>query len=125
MLALTRQTLPAHLEQLTTINSTLFHLLEHTRRSLAGQRDFDVEIVRKISSIVSQADPFLLQASERRTGFPELAPPLDHYLRLAAEMHSALEKANVMLLARRSALDSARTQLHAALQFINALSTTG
>src|SRR5205814_2640325 len=42
--------------KLTSINENLFHLLQETRRSLAGQREFNVELVRHLSTLISEAD---------------------------------------------------------------------
>ena len=110
--------------KLTSINENLFHLLQETRRSLAGQREFNVELVRHLSALISEADPLVRHGRNLTIERPELSAPLDHYLRLAGELHSELEKVNIMLLARRSSLDSARSQLHAASQFADALSAT-
>lgn len=55
---------------------------------------------------------------------PELAAPLDHYIRLATALRAELDKVQMMLLARRSSLEAARSQLQAASQFVDALSST-
>jgi hypothetical protein len=112
------------LEKINAINSTLASLLEETRRSLAGQAEFDVDLVRQLSQVLSEMDLLLPHAKQLRSAHPALCAPLDHYIRLATALRSELEKVNVMLLARRAALESARTYLHAASQFVDALSTT-
>jgi hypothetical protein len=112
------------LRRLGLINETLFHLLELTRRSLAGQGEFDLELVRKLSAVVSEAAPIVGRQSVLRVDHPALAAPLDHYLRLATDLQSELDKINIMLLSRRATLDASRTQLHAVSQFVGALSST-
>ena len=112
------------LEKIEAGNSDLFLMLEETRRALAGQRDFDVELVRKLSSLVAEMDPVLSRSRELRAEQPALAIPLDRYVRLATELRSELDKAHMMLLARRSSLDAARAQLHAVGRWTSALSAT-
>jgi hypothetical protein len=112
------------LETVESVNATLFHLLEETRRSLHGQADFNVELVRKLSAVVKHMDLILPQSSQLRLAYPELAAPLDHYIRLATALRSELEKVQMMLLARRSSIEAARSQLQAASQFVKALSST-
>jgi hypothetical protein len=113
-----------HFAKLTALNETLFHLLELTRRSLAGQGDFNLDLVHQLSSVLAQAQPILSLQHQLRIEQPNLVAPLDHYLRLAFELQSELRSVNVMLLSRRASLDSARTQLRAVSQFADALSTT-
>ena len=112
------------LEKLSSINESLFQLLEQTRRALAGQAHFDADTVRQLSLLVAEMDPVLPRSKQLRTAHPELIAPLDHYLRLAADLRGELEKIRMMLLARRSSLEVARAQLHAASQFVDALSST-
>ncbi len=112
------------LEKIASANSDLLLMLEQTRRALAGQRDFDVELVRKLSSLVAEMDPVLSRSRELRLEQPALAIPLNHYVRLATELRSELDKAQIMLLARRSSLDAARTQLLAVGLWTSALSST-
>jgi hypothetical protein len=109
---------------LCAINDHLLHLFEETRRSLAGQREFDLDLVQDLSALISQADPVVRRARALRVEDPEFAAPLDHYLHLAQDLRCELEKVNMMLLARRSALHEARTQLHAVTQWTSALSST-
>ena len=111
-------------EKIDSVNATLFHLLEETHRSLAGQADFNVELVRQLSGVVSEMDLVLPRSRELRIGHPELIAPLDHYIRLATGLRSELEKVQMMLLARRTSIEAARSQLHAASQFVDALSST-
>lgn len=112
------------LEKLNSINQSLFQLLEQTRRALAGQADFDATTVRQLSLLVAEMDPVLPRSKQLRAAHPELIAPLDHYLRLAADLRGELEKIRMMLLARRGSLEVARAQLHAASQFVDALSST-
>jgi hypothetical protein len=114
----------ALLEQISSVNQALFPLFEETRRALAGQADFNSELVRKLSIVVGQMDPILPRSKELRSAHPELAAPLDHYLRLAADLRADLDKIHMMLLARRDALDAARAHIQAASQFVSALSST-
>jgi hypothetical protein len=112
------------LEKLNSVNQTLFGLLEETRRSLAGQADFNVETVRQLSLVVAEMDLVLPRSKHLRAVHPELSAPLDHYLRLASELRTELQKVHLRLLARRTELETARTQLHAASQFVSTLSST-
>jgi hypothetical protein len=112
------------LEKIDFVNATLFHLLEQTQRSLAGQGDFNVELVRRLSTVVSEMDLVLPRSTEVRLMHPELAAPLDHYSRLAGGLRTELDNVQMMLLARRSSLEAACSHLQAASQFVAALSST-
>jgi hypothetical protein len=112
------------LAQINSVNQSLFHLLEQTRRALAGEAHFDAGTVRELSLLVAEMDPILPRSKQLRAAHPELCAPLDHYLRLASNLRTELDKIQVMLLARRASLEAARTQLHAASQFVNTLSST-
>ena len=112
------------LEKLNSINQSLLQLLGQTRSALAGQADFDASTVRQLSLLVAEMDPVLPRSNQLRAAHPELVAPLDDYLRLAAELRNELEKIRIMLLARRGSLEAARSQLHAASQFVDALSST-
>jgi hypothetical protein len=69
-------------------------------------------------------DLVLPRSTEIRLMHPELAAPLDHYIRLATALRTELDKVQLMLLARRSSLEAVRSQLQAASQFVDALSST-
>jgi hypothetical protein len=114
----------AILQKIESVNQTLFHLLEETRRSLAGQADFNVESVRKLSLVVAEMDLILPRSKELRAAHPELCAPLDHYLRLASDLRTELQNVHVRLLARRTELEAARVQLNAASKFVSTLSST-
>lgn len=114
----------AILEKIKSVNQTLFHLLEETRRSLAGQADFTVETIRQLSLVVADMDVVLPRSTQLRAAHPELVAPLDHYLRMVTDLRSELQKVHGRLLARRTELEGARSQLHAASQFVSALSST-
>jgi len=112
------------LATLMSANETLFHLLEETRCALAGRREFNVELVRALSALISDTDPILRLGPQIRGEHLDFVVPLDHYLRLAVELHTELDKAQVMLTTRRDSLKSARSHLHAVGQFTAALSCT-
>ena len=112
------------LEKINSVNQTLFHLLEQTRRSLAGQAEFNVDTIRQFSLVVAEMDLVLPRSKELRARHPDLSAPLDHYLRLASDLRTELQKVHAQLTARRTELEAARSQLHAASQFVSALSST-
>jgi hypothetical protein len=62
------------------------------------------------------------------SNFAPLIPNSSHhsinYLRMVTDLRSDLQKVHVRLLARRTELEGARFQLHAASQFVSTLSST-
>ena len=117
--------MPANLAAaLASANDQLFMLLEQTRRSLVGQRAFDVALVRALSRVVSEATPHIQAARAMREEHPELQVALEHYIRMAKELQAELEKAQIMLLGQRHELDAARSHMHAVSQWTSALSST-
>jgi hypothetical protein len=110
--------------ELQSANERLFFLLEEVRRSLAGQREFNVELVRELLSFTRQTDPLIRRHREFSAELPELAAHFEHYFRLISDLRSELNKAEVMLLARRESLNHARDQLHAVARWTTALSST-
>jgi hypothetical protein len=111
-------------EKIDSVNRTLSRLLEETRRALAGQSEFNAESVRKLSLVVAEMDFVLPRSKELRAAHPELSSPLDHYVRLAVDLRTELQKVHTVLLSRRAALETARSQLRAASQFVETLSST-
>jgi hypothetical protein len=112
------------LQTIETVNAQLAALLADTNRSLSGECEFGVEQVRALSQPLAIMAPILAREHELRSLQPELDAPLDLYKSLLRQLQTALDRVRVMLLARRSQMDSGRVQLDAVSHWANALSHT-
>lgn len=111
-------------QKILAVNTHLSGLLEESRRSLRGERQFDVELAHSLSLCVGEMAPVMAQAKALRGTQPEICAPLDQYVSQIAELRSVLENVNVMLLARRDAILAGRSQLQAVSRWATSLSYT-
>ena len=111
-------------DKITQINADLAPLLEASRLSLKGQRDFNVDMVRALAQPVSEMAPLVARAKELRVIQPEVAGQLDIYFGQISELRYLLESVRVMLLARRASLEAGRGQLEAVTLWAEALGRT-
>jgi len=111
-------------EKISAVNARLARLLDDSRRSLKGERDFNVETVRALSQPISEMAPVVAQAKELRLLQPEIDGQLDLYFGQITELRDVLENVRMTLLARRASLEAGRGQLEAVTLWAAALSRT-
>lgn len=111
-------------EKISGVNARIASLLDETRQSLRGERNFGVEQVRAISAPVSEMALIMSRAKELRTLDPEIEGELNLYKSQIGELHSTLEQVRMMLLARRAQMESNRAQVEAVSQWATTLSRT-
>jgi hypothetical protein len=111
-------------DKIVQINAELGELIEASRLSLKGQRDFNVEMVRALAQPVTEMGSIISRAKESRQSQPEIEGQLDLYFNQIGELRDVLESVRVMLLARRASLEAGRGQLEAVSLWATALSRT-
>jgi hypothetical protein len=111
-------------EKIAAINAQLAVLAEDARRALRGEAQFGVEQVRALSIPVSEMAPILVRSKELRSADLQIGLELDRYKSQLGELHITLQQITMMLLARRSQMESGRVQLSAVTHWANAMSQT-
>jgi hypothetical protein len=111
-------------KEISETNAHLERLLGHTRQSLRGESSFGVEQVRALSALISEMPPRMARSQELRASDPAIAAAIDRYKSNLGELHLALQQMHMMLLSRRSQMESGRVQLDAVRQWAGALSHT-
>jgi hypothetical protein len=111
-------------QKIAGVNTQLATLLEYARRALRGETQFSVEQVRALSAPISEMAPIMARAKEFRTLHPELENELNEYKSHLGELHITLQQVTMMLLARRSQMESGRVQLDAVSKWANMLGNT-
>lgn len=106
------------------INGRLAGLLEEVRGALRGERDFDVEDVRRLGEPVAEMEPIVLQATELRRLQPEIAEQLDRYKSQLGELQTCLVQIRVMLLSRVASLQAGQVHTTAMTLWVSAYGQT-
>ena len=106
------------------INGRLAGLLEEARGALRGEHDFDVEDVRRLSELVAEMDPIVLQAAELRRLQPEIVEHLDCYKSQLGELQTCLVQIQVMLLSRVASLQAGQVHTTAMARWVSAYGQT-
>ncbi len=92
-------------------NSQLGGILIQARDALAGRQDVTPETLRDISQRLTELAPVLLQAVALRSTDIALDSGLQKYAQNLADLQSALEQVQFMLLARQTRLEASRCHL--------------
>lgn len=111
-------------QKISAINTHLSGLLEESRKSLRGERQFDIELAHSLSLCIGEMAPVMAQARELRSAQPEINAMLDRYVSQIEELRGVLENVNVMLVARRDGLVAGRAQLQAVARWATSLGYT-
>jgi hypothetical protein len=98
-------------ETIARVNVRMAALLGETRSALRGQRDFNVEDVRRLCEPVGEMAPIVAQSNELQQRQPEMGEQLQRYKSQLAELQTILLQVRVMLLSRQAYLQA--NQIHA------------
>jgi len=112
------------LVELIAINASVTKLLEETLAALRGEREFGPPQIRAISAPLTRMAPLMASAKELRSSHPELGAELEKYKMILRELQTALEHVRMMLLARRSGLETSRQKSQAMSQWAAAFQQT-
>ena len=111
-------------EKIEKINAQIGQQLANIQRALRGEGEFEVEQVQALSKLVGEMAPIMERAADLRTLGPEIASQLDLYKAQLRELQPALERANMMLLARKAQMEAGRGQLQAVAKWAAMLGQT-
>jgi hypothetical protein len=111
------------LQTIERVKVRLAGLLGETRRALKGERDFNVEDVRRLREPVGEMASIVAQASEFGPQ-PEIAEQLQLYKSQLGELQTALLQIRVMLLSRQASLQASQSHTTAVSQWISAFGRT-
>jgi hypothetical protein len=111
-------------DQIQKVNVQMASQLADAQRALAGQGEFHVEHVRALSKIVVEMAPIMARAEVLRNLEPEIAEPLNIYRSQLKELRFALQRLQMMLVAKRAEMDARRDQMDAVSRWATTLSQT-
>ena len=111
-------------DQVQRINAQMTAQLEDARRALSGQGEFHVEHVRALSKIIVEMAPIMDRADVLRNLEPEIAEPLNVYKSQLKELRFALQRLQMMLIAKRAEMDATRGRLESLSRWASTLSQT-
>jgi hypothetical protein len=105
-------------------SARLAELLEEARRSIRGERDFDVTDVRRLQEPVGEMAVIVAQASELRRLQPEISGHLDRYKTQLRELQSTLIQVRIMLHTRQTRMQASHVHTNAVSRWVSALRQT-
>lgn len=111
-------------DTVTRVNLRLAALLEETRKALRGEKDFNVEDVRRLREPVGEMVAIVAQANELKQRQPEIAEQLQWYKSQLGELQTTLVQVRVMLLSRQARLQASQIHSTAVSRWITAFEQT-
>jgi len=106
------------------VNLRLATLLEETHKALRGEKDFDVEDVRRLGEPVGEMAAIIAQSKELQERQPEIAEQLQRYKSQLGELQTTLVQVRVMLLSRQARLQASQIQSTAVSRWVAAFEQT-
>lgn len=111
-------------ETVEQASARLAMLLEDARRALRGERDFDVEDVRRLREPLGTMNSIAARSSELRRLEPEIGRPLDLYKSQLRELQTLIVQLRIMLHTRQARLHASQDHNTAVSRWVSALRQT-
>ncbi len=106
------------------LSANLAILLKEAQGALRGERDFCVENVSKLRSVIEEMDAVLREYGDLRSSQSDGAVQLQHYKSQLNELQTTIRRLRIVLLARKSDLQATKSHHTAVSRWIGALNQT-
>jgi uncharacterized coiled-coil DUF342 family protein len=98
--------------------------LEHAKRALRGESEFEAENVRQLRATIEKMGPIVAKADELRREYPDIAARLDHYKCQLKDLQTTTHQLQVVLLAKQASLIPSQSQNVAVSRWVTAFQQT-